>query len=208
MYVQEVIKTLHKRKTPALFIKLDISKAFDSGNWPYLLDILSHLGFGLHWRNWIAALWCVSSSAFLLNGEPGKKILHCKGVRQGDPLSLMLFLLAMEPLNLLFKKAQECGLLGKLSSVCDMCRIFSYADDATLFINPTKDDLIVTYHILSIFAQASGLVTNMSKTQYFPIRYGNVVMDLLTSVGRIISAFPCLYSGLPLNTRKPTRASF
>jgi hypothetical protein len=81
MYVQKVIKALHKRKTPALFIKLDISKAFDSVNWPYLLDILTYLGFGLHWRNWIAALWCTSSSAFLLNGEPSKRILHCRGVR-------------------------------------------------------------------------------------------------------------------------------
>jgi hypothetical protein len=37
MYVQEVIKDLHKRKIPALFLKLDISKAFDTVNWPYLL---------------------------------------------------------------------------------------------------------------------------------------------------------------------------
>jgi hypothetical protein len=45
-----------------------------------------------------------------------------------------------------------------------MCRISLYADNAALFIDPTKDDLIVTYHIMSIFAQASGLVTNMGKT--------------------------------------------
>jgi hypothetical protein len=44
VYVQEVIKDLHKRKIPYLFIKLDISKTFDSVNWPYLLHILSHLG--------------------------------------------------------------------------------------------------------------------------------------------------------------------
>jgi hypothetical protein len=39
-------------------------------------------------------------------GEPGQKILHCEGgVMQGDLLSPMLFLLVMEPLHLLFKKA-------------------------------------------------------------------------------------------------------
>jgi hypothetical protein len=37
LFVQEVIKDLLKRKIPALFIKLDISKAFDSVSWPYLL---------------------------------------------------------------------------------------------------------------------------------------------------------------------------
>jgi retron-type reverse transcriptase len=47
MYVQKVIKDLNKRKIPALFIKFDISKAFDTVNWHYLLSIMEHLGFGL-----------------------------------------------------------------------------------------------------------------------------------------------------------------
>jgi hypothetical protein len=46
MYVQEVIKDLHRKKILAPFIKLDISKAFDLVNWPYLLHIMTHLGFG------------------------------------------------------------------------------------------------------------------------------------------------------------------
>jgi hypothetical protein len=46
MYIQGVIKELHKKKMPALFIKLDISKTFDTVCWPYLLEIMAHLGFG------------------------------------------------------------------------------------------------------------------------------------------------------------------
>jgi hypothetical protein len=56
IYVQQVIKDLHKKRTPALFIKLDISKAFDLVNWPFLLDIMTHLGFGQRWRDWMSAL--------------------------------------------------------------------------------------------------------------------------------------------------------
>jgi hypothetical protein len=92
MFVHQVIKDPHSKKVPALFIKLDISKVFDSINWSYLLDIMSYLGFGTRWRNWITALWATSSSAFLLNGEPRMRIRHKRGVRQGDPLSLMFFL--------------------------------------------------------------------------------------------------------------------
>jgi hypothetical protein len=46
VFVQQVVKELHKKKIPYLFIKLDISKAFDSVSWPYLLDIMTQLGFG------------------------------------------------------------------------------------------------------------------------------------------------------------------
>jgi retron-type reverse transcriptase len=53
MYVNQVIKDLHRKKVPSLFIKLDISKAFDTVNWSFLLDIMDHLGFVVCWRNWV-----------------------------------------------------------------------------------------------------------------------------------------------------------
>jgi hypothetical protein len=83
MYVHQVIKDLYRRKIPALFMKLDISKAFDIVTWPYLPEVMAHLGFGSRWTNWVVALWCTSSSCYLLNGQPGRRVLHCRGVRQG-----------------------------------------------------------------------------------------------------------------------------
>jgi hypothetical protein len=56
MLVQQSIKSLHKRKVDSLFLKLDISKAFDSVSWAFLLEVLSHLGFGPIWRNLISNL--------------------------------------------------------------------------------------------------------------------------------------------------------
>jgi hypothetical protein len=46
----------------------------------------------------------------------------------------MLFLLAMEPLHRLFKKAQDLGLLEKVTSACDNFRMALYADAAAIFI--------------------------------------------------------------------------
>lgn len=169
VYVRQTIKKLHKDKTSAMFIKLDISKAFDTMNWPYLLEIMEYLGFGHRWRDWIASLWCTASSSLLVNGETGKRILHCKGVWQGDPLSPMIFLLAMEPLHRLFRRAREQDLLQKINHSCDAFRVSLYADDAAVFIKPSVQDLMITNCILNIFQEASGLVTNMSKTEYYPI---------------------------------------
>jgi hypothetical protein len=155
MYVSQVVKDLYKIKIPSLFMKLDISKAFDSINWPFLRGIMNHLGFGFRCTNWISSLWCTASSCYSLNGQLGRRVIHCIEVRQWDPLSPMLFLLAMEPLHRLFKRAQDIGLLKQLSSGCDASRASLYADDDALFINPTINDLQVTISILSIFLVVS-----------------------------------------------------
>jgi hypothetical protein len=60
--VQQTVKTLQRQKVPSPFLKLDISKAFDSVFWTFLLEVLSHLGFGMMWCNLI-------SNMLLQNGE-------------------------------------------------------------------------------------------------------------------------------------------
>jgi hypothetical protein len=47
---------LHQKKKPALFIKLDISKAFDSIGWTFLLEVMQALGFSTKWRDWVSTL--------------------------------------------------------------------------------------------------------------------------------------------------------
>jgi hypothetical protein len=126
-------------------------------------------------------------------------VLHCRGVRQGDPLPPMLFLLAMEHLHRLFRKAQEDNLLSKVSKGCDTFRVFLYADDAIVFIKPTKKDLMITHCILDTFAEASDLITNMKKTQFYLIQCSHLNLDFLTQNNHAITSFPCCYLGLPLH---------
>ena len=95
-------------------MKLDIHKAFDLVNWGYLLEILQALGFGPRWREWISILFRTSTSTALLNGRQGPTFSHARGVWQGDPLSPMLFILAMDPLQRLLDQATQHGILTPL----------------------------------------------------------------------------------------------
>jgi hypothetical protein len=93
-----------------LMIKLDIARAFDSVAWPFILDVLACLGVGRAWRDWLSALVSTSSIRVLMNGTPGDHICHASGLRQGNPLSPMIFVLVMEVLNGLFRKADSWSL--------------------------------------------------------------------------------------------------
>jgi hypothetical protein len=114
IYVQGVIRHFHRARNPLVFLKLDIARAFDSVSWPYLLDMLRARGFSDRWRDLISMMLATSSSRVILNGEVGPRFLHRRGLRQGDPLSPLLFLLAIEPLHRLFDIATVAGLLSPL----------------------------------------------------------------------------------------------
>jgi hypothetical protein len=202
MLVQQSIKFLHKRKISSLLLKLDISKAFDSVSWAFLLEILTHLGFGPVWRNLISNLLFTSTQE-LLNGSPGNHIFHRRGLRQGDPLSPMLFVLVMDVLSSLFRVAENRGLLQSLGGADVRIRVSIYADDVVLFIKPIEADLNCAKIILNCFGSASGLVTNMLKSSAIPIRCDDQQVLAGCSVLHCSpAAFPCRYLGLPISDKK------
>lgn len=75
--VQLSVKLLHHRNTACTLIKVDISKAFGSVNWTFLLRILRHMGFTQRWINWISLLLSTASTKIILNGsQEGEYAMH------------------------------------------------------------------------------------------------------------------------------------
>ena len=149
----------------------------------------------------------------LLNGGRGQWFKHRTGLRQGDPLSPMLFILAMEPLQRLFDLATRDGALspitGALSPITNRSaklRLSLYADDAAIFLNPAKEDVQETLHILTTFGAVSGLLTNINKSAVYPICCENINLDEVMECFQCpVKSFPCTYLGLPLHTRNLRR---
>ncbi|WJZ98952.1 hypothetical protein VitviT2T_017438 [Vitis vinifera] len=109
LIANEVIDSWQKQKEKGLICKLDIEKAYDSINWKFLLKVLQKMGFGSKWVGW---MWsCLSSAKFsvLVNGVPAGFFPSTKGLRQRDPLSPYLFVMGMEVLDVLIRRAVEGG---------------------------------------------------------------------------------------------------
>jgi hypothetical protein len=207
--VQNVAKHFHKTRTPTLLLKLDIAKAFDTVSWTYIIDMLEARGFPLRWRNWISLLFRSASSRVLINGVPGRRIQHLRGLRQGDSLSPFLFDLALEPLHRLLEIATEAGVISKLSGKQCSFRASFYADDVALFLKPTQQDITGLGEILSTFGRATCLITNFSKSSITPISCQHInVQELANIAGIGTSPFPCMYLGMPLSIKRLTKADW
>jgi hypothetical protein len=181
LFVNNMVREFQSSKIPAILLKLDIAKAFDTISWPYLLDRLRYLGFGDRWIGWIISILATSSSKILLNGKAGNNFLHGRGLRQGDPLLPMIFILAIDPLQKLLAIVQEAGLLQPLHKWTARFNMALYADDAVVFLRPDKRELQTIQMILQNFGLATGMVTNLSKCEVYAIRCDTLdLQDILS----------------------------
>lgn len=164
-------------------------------------------GFSTRWRDWIALILSTTTSKVMLNGTTWEVIMHKRGLRQGDPLSPYLFILAIDPLQTILNMAKDQGILSPISNRVAKFRTSLYADDAAIFLNPSRADVDSLITLLENFGRATGLQVNLSKSSVVPIRCENIdLQDVLNNFNGKRTGFPITYLGLPLTIGRIKRA--
>ena len=120
------------------------------------------------WRRWLKT--CVTTVHFsvVVNGSPTGFFDSSRGLRQGDPLFFLLFLLIMEVLSRILKKIEEGGLIqgfrvGPINSTGIHISHLLFVNDTILFYDASKEQILSTRLVLTYFQVFIGLEVNVGE---------------------------------------------
>ena len=178
-----LLRDLHQhasaKKIDAFFIALDFHKAFDSVNHNFLQQTLRRMALPTHFCKIVTSLHRNATSQVLVNGFLRQPVKLNRGVRQGDPLSMLLFLLAAEPLAMTLKSQKDIqGIIIPGKHTITSCR---YADDITLTL-ANASSVKAAFQQVAKYEQACGLKINLKKTKDLHCRPSTVSMNDLPSI--------------------------
>lgn len=161
--IRDAISWAQDRALPLMLVSLDQEKAFDRVNHGFLFRILGRFGFGEQFLRWINIMYTGAGSRVNLNGFLGELIRQESGVRQGCPLSPLLYVLFMEPFAVAVREDQNIEGLQLPGSGGSTVKISQYADDTTLFLS-TEYSWMWALQVIERFALASGSKLNLTKS--------------------------------------------
>ena len=129
-----------------------------------------------------------------------------RGLRQGDPLSLLLFVLVMEALGRMLDKAVHEGRLsgfcvGNLEGRSEVVSHLLFADDTLIFCEADLDQLLILCMVLIWFKAGTSLKINLGKSELVPVGVVHNIELLLSVLGCKQGILPMKYLGLPLGAK-------
>ena len=137
--LQEIVHEIKAKKLGGVFLKLDFEKAYDRVKWPFLREVLLRKGFDPGWVHRVMGLVSGGHTAITINGEVGNFFRNGRGVRQGDPLSPLLFDYVVEALAAILDAAKGAGHISGLIThlIPGGVSHLQYADDTIIMIQRT-----------------------------------------------------------------------
>ncbi|CAK9142540.1 unnamed protein product [Ilex paraguariensis] len=170
LLAQEIMRDYHKeRGSPRCTVKVDIMKACDTIDWQFIIDTLEAFNLPARMKSWIWSCIAFPKFSVNINGELEGFFPSARGLRQGDPLSPYLFVLAMEVLSLSTNQRINSNAQFKFHWRCKKLKLcqLTFADDLLMFCHGDIQSATTLKEALNQFPWLSGLQVNPKKSSLF-----------------------------------------
>uniref|UniRef100_A0A803NUW7 Reverse transcriptase domain-containing protein n=1 Tax=Cannabis sativa TaxID=3483 RepID=A0A803NUW7_CANSA len=201
---KEIVHSMGKKRgeNGYMMIKLDMEKAYDKMRWKFIGEVLGSLKFDKRYISWVKKCIEVKRMGLLLNDTVQGVISPMCGLRQGDPLSPALFIIAADVLSQLIMAKNEAGKIAgfKFKRGGPAITHFMFADDIILFGKASVKEAKSYLNCFEDYCVWSGQAVNYQKstvhfTQGFPNKKADEIMNIL---GMKRMNKDSMYLGLPL----------
>lgn len=161
---QEFMHIMKRFRRKRLITKIDLSKAYDKISFIYIRLLLTHLGFDYEFIIWVMGCITDISFAILINGVVAPFPKSEKGLRQGCPLSPLLFVLAVEALSRMLLEAKRKGNIKDIEVAINVnITHLLFIDDILMFSDGNKRDILHIRSSLYLFLFSIGMSINIQK---------------------------------------------
>lgn len=181
---QELIHSIKIHKRKAMLLKMDLVKAYDRANWSFIRLILIKIGMPPLFIKWIMACIRSINIVVLVNGSPTDFFSCSRGLRQGCPLSPLLFILIMDGFSRLVKRALMDGKIKGIKLIKDV--IFThvmFADDVLVGGIDSVEEWGMYKNIIQTFCRATGMLVSEEKSSFLHLALSD---DQLRSIQTIM----------------------
>jgi len=172
MSIRDTIWYMKEKNENGYVISLDFEKAFDRVEHRFLFDVLKEFGFGGDFIKWIKILYKGALTRIKCNGFLTECFKITRSIRQGCPLSALLYSLVSEPLGLAIKQKEEITGI-EIEEKKAEGKVFQYADDTTIIVKG-KESVKEVMKCVEDYCKGSGGKVNEDKTVY--MRFGEAMI--------------------------------
>ena len=196
--VQMAMDYVKESKQELVMVQLDLEKAYDNVEWSFMVELMSKMGFGERISRLVYVLGEDAVSHIMMNGGITCPIPLQKSLRQGCPLSPLLFAIASHPILVMLNVMAMEGQLVGLSLPSGVPYIAqALADDFIMFLGATHDNIAKAMEVWKLVALATGLKINMQKSVLISCIERN--LEELEWVGPVLEkGMICRHLGYPI----------